>query len=304
MKHNSFYQLFTEQLQDIYSAENQILHSLPKLIQAASLPELKVAFQAHLKDTQRQVQRLKKVFSHLDIHVNGKTCHAMEGLIRESKEIISHFPASALRDAALISAAQKVEHYEIAGYGTARTYAKHLELDQVADLLQKSLDEEGVTNKKLTRLAEGGFFNRGINEEAKKEESGLNAKKLREVNEALESEEYRAHKARKSSKKVAAKKVTAKKTVKAKVTKKTGKIAKVASLRSEKTTASKPRSKTSHTTSHARISAKAPSSRKSQSAIMHSGKSYAGRSASKSSMHAKSPSRSSKAGIQARGRSR
>ena len=158
MKQNSFYQLFLEQLSDIYSAENQIVAALPKMVQAASLSEVKDAFQNHLKETKKQVQRLKKIFMQLGINPRVKKCKGMEGLIKEGTQSVNEFAPSALKDAALISAAQRIEHYEISGYGTLRAFAKHLDLDDIADLLQETLDEEGEANKHLTKLAEGGLF--------------------------------------------------------------------------------------------------------------------------------------------------
>ena len=146
--------LLVEELKDLYNAENQLLKALPKMAKAAEADELKEAFQNHLKQTEGQVKRLDKVFKKLGETGKGKKCKAMEGLIEEAKEILEEDYEPALRDLALIVAAQKVEHYEIAGYGSARTLAELLEEDEIAELLQETLDEEGDTDKLLTQIAE------------------------------------------------------------------------------------------------------------------------------------------------------
>jgi ferritin-like metal-binding protein YciE len=141
-------------LKDLYNAENQLLKALPKMAKAASAPDLRKAFEDHLKETQGQVRRLERVFKKLDASPKGKKCKAMEGLIHEGKEIMSEDMDPAVLDAALITAAQKVEHYEIAAYGCVRTFARLLGYEDAADLLQETLDEEGAADKKLTKLAE------------------------------------------------------------------------------------------------------------------------------------------------------
>lgn len=146
--------LFKEELQDLYSAETQITKALPKMATAASSPELRKAFEEHLRQTENQIKRLEQIFQKLGEKPGGKTCKGMEGLIKEGEELIKEKPDPAVLDAGLISAAQRVEHYEIAGYGTARTYAQELGDKDAARLLQETLDEEGETDKKLTRLAE------------------------------------------------------------------------------------------------------------------------------------------------------
>ncbi len=166
MSRSEFMELFVDQLQDIFSAENQLVSALPKVAQAATHQELKEAIQQHLAETKEQVTRLKRIFQLLNVNGSGKTCEAMQGLIQEAEEIIQKYPASAVRDAGLIAAAQRVEHYEIAVYGCLRTFADQLGLDEIAELLQDSLDEEGNADKKLTSIAEGGFFSTGINETA------------------------------------------------------------------------------------------------------------------------------------------
>jgi len=145
--------LLVDELQDLYHAENQLLKALPKMSEAATNEELREGFTLHLQQTQNHVARLEKCFELLSEETKGKTCHAMEGLIKEGEEAISDRAPGAIKDAKLIGAAQRVEHYEMAGYGTARAFAEVLEEDEVADLLQETLDEEGDTNKKLTEIA-------------------------------------------------------------------------------------------------------------------------------------------------------
>ena len=151
---NPLEELLVDELKDLYSAENQMIKSLPRMAKAASSPELKRAFERHLEETRRQVERLNQIGETLDIKLTGKKCKGMEGLIEEGKEIMEEdFDDNAI-DAGLIGAAQKAEHYEIAGYGTARTHAELLGHTKVAKLLQQTLDEEGAADKKLTALAE------------------------------------------------------------------------------------------------------------------------------------------------------
>lgn len=154
MKLRSLQDLYVEELKDLYSAESQLLTALPKMAKAASAPELNKAFKDHLKETEGQVRRLETIFEKLGTSPKGKKCKAMEGLIEEGKETISEDADPSIKDAALIAAAQRVEHYEMAGYGCARTYARLLGHDDAAHLLQETLDEEGAADKKLTKLAE------------------------------------------------------------------------------------------------------------------------------------------------------
>ena len=151
---NPLEELLVDELKDLYSAENQIIKALPKMAKAASSPDLKRAFERHLEETRRQVERLNQIGEVLDIRMTGKKCKGMEGLIEEGKETMEEDLDENALDAGLIGAAQKVEHYEIAGYGTARTHAELLGHTKVAKLLQQTLDEEGATDKKLTQLAE------------------------------------------------------------------------------------------------------------------------------------------------------
>jgi ferritin-like metal-binding protein YciE len=153
-------ELLVEELKDLYSAETQITKALPKMAKAASHKELKAAFQEHLEETKAQIERLERVMELLEATPKGKKCKAMEGLIEEGEEKLELKAEPAIKDAALIGAAQKIEHYEIAGYGTARTFAEILGQNEVAELLQATLDEESATDEKLTELAET------INEEA------------------------------------------------------------------------------------------------------------------------------------------
>jgi ferritin-like metal-binding protein YciE len=153
--------LFANEIKDLYSAETQLVKALPKMAKAASSSELQEAFKEHLEQTKGHVERLEQICEELDLSPKGKKCKGMEGLIEEGSEIISEDGDEATRDAALIAAAQRVEHYEIAGYGAARTFANHLGHQEAASLLQQTLDEEAETDKKLTQLAESA-----INQEA------------------------------------------------------------------------------------------------------------------------------------------
>jgi ferritin-like metal-binding protein YciE len=159
--------LFIKELKDIYSAEGQIVKSLPNLAKAADSEDLRDAFQSHLEETKEHVKRLNKIFDILQETPKGETCEAMHGLIQECSDTIHEFSKSALRDAALISKAQRIEHYEISAYGTLRTFAKELDLnDDVIDLLQETLREESSADKILTKIAEGSLMTTGINRKA------------------------------------------------------------------------------------------------------------------------------------------
>jgi ferritin-like metal-binding protein YciE len=163
---NSLQDLFVHELRDLYNAEQQLVMALPKMASAATAPELRDAFNHHLKQTQNHLTRLEEIFTDVGTTKLGEECQAMKGLIEEGEETIQAVGDTAVRDAALIASAQRVEHYEMAGYGCARTYAKKLGHDRAADLLQQTLDEEGDADHKLTKLAEGGIFSTGINEKA------------------------------------------------------------------------------------------------------------------------------------------
>jgi len=151
---NSLDDLLVVQLQDLYDAEQRLTKALPQMADAASNKELKSAFQKHLRETEQHVTRLEKVFSILGQTAKSHTCEAMKGLIEEGSEAINAGGDPQVRDAALIAAAQRVEHYEIAGYGTVRTLAEQLGQNEAARILQQTLDEEGACDKKLTQIAE------------------------------------------------------------------------------------------------------------------------------------------------------
>jgi ferritin-like metal-binding protein YciE len=157
---NTLRDLLVDELRDLHSAETQMLKALPKMVKAASHEELKEQFQEHFDETKEHVDRLDRCLKLLGAAAKNKTCHAMKGLVEEGDEAISTESPDAIRDANLIGTAQRMEHYEIAAYGTARAFAETLGETKVADLLQDTLDEEGDTDKKLTALAET------INEEA------------------------------------------------------------------------------------------------------------------------------------------
>jgi ferritin-like metal-binding protein YciE len=154
MKLDTLQKLYTNELRDLYNAETQLLKALPKMAKAASSEELKDAFDKHLEQTKSHVERLERVFEELHERPKGKTCRAMKGLIEEGSEILEQDGEESIRDAGIIVAAQKVEHYEIAGYGSVRTFAHLLGQNKAAELLQTTLDEESETNELLNRLAE------------------------------------------------------------------------------------------------------------------------------------------------------
>lgn len=150
----SLSELMEDELKDLFSAENQLVKALPKMAKRASSPALKEALTSHLKETEGHVQRLRTISETLGIKLSGKPCKAMEGLIEEGKEILEEDGEPSLIDAAIIGAAQRVEHYEMAAYGTTRAIAERLGHKTVVQHLQSTLDEEGAADKKLTRIAE------------------------------------------------------------------------------------------------------------------------------------------------------
>ena len=150
-------QVYVDELKDAYDFEHQILDALPKMEEAASSPELKRAFQEHRRETENQVRRLEQVFNHLGLDAERKTCKGMKGLIAEGEDFVKARGDGAAIDAALISGAQRVEHYEMAVYGTLRTYARALGHEEQATLLQQNLSEEKAADEKLTGLAESGI---------------------------------------------------------------------------------------------------------------------------------------------------
>jgi len=150
---DSIEKLLLEELKDLHSAETQITRTLPKLIKAASSPDLKKAFEKHLKETEGQIERLDQVFEILGKKATNKTCAGMKGILSEGSEMLQETETGEVRDAALISAAQRVEHYEISAYGTVRAYAEQMDQSEVADLLQETLEEEKATDEKLTEIS-------------------------------------------------------------------------------------------------------------------------------------------------------
>lgn len=162
----TFQQLFAEQLNDLISAEEQIAAVMPTVIPVTSSGELREAFDLYAKEVQHHIELLHQIFSELRIAPSGEKCTAVQGMIEEEGGIIHHGGNSAVKDAALIAAVQRLQHYKMALYGTARTFARHLEYNKAMGALQRSLNEETEMDRKLTRLAEGGIFTTGINEEA------------------------------------------------------------------------------------------------------------------------------------------
>lgn len=157
MEVESLQELLIEEMRDIYSAESQLTKAMPRMAKKATSPQLKRAFETHLRETEGQIVRLQKIFEKLGKKPTGKKCAAMEGLLEEGKEMMGEDMDDDVMDAALIAIAQKVEHYEIASYGTVRTWAQACGDEQTARLLQQTLDEEGKTDKLLTELAESSI---------------------------------------------------------------------------------------------------------------------------------------------------
>ncbi|HET7537095.1 MAG TPA: ferritin-like domain-containing protein [Candidatus Didemnitutus sp.] len=154
-------ELFIEELRDLYHAENQLVKALPKMAKAATHETLREGFEQHLEETKHHVERLEQVFETLGEKPKGRTCEAMKGLIAEGEEWIAQKAEPSLKDAGLIVAAQKVEHYEIAGYGSVRTFAERLGFDDLGAILQETLDEEAETDKQLTDICEALELNAG-----------------------------------------------------------------------------------------------------------------------------------------------
>jgi ferritin-like metal-binding protein YciE len=166
MKFDSLKDVFEEQVNDLRSAEEQLVQALPKMAGAASSDELRTAFEEHLAQTRGHLERIDDVIAMTGISKSGEECKGMKGLIAEGNEIVSATGDPTAKDAALIAAAQRVEHYEIAAYGTVATLADHLDLDDAKDLLGQTLDEEEAADKLLTKVATGGMFKTGVNERA------------------------------------------------------------------------------------------------------------------------------------------
>jgi len=161
MKLESLRDLYVEQLKDLYSAETQLVDALPKMAEAATHPQLKTAFRDHLAETRQHVERLEKIFSGMNEKPKGETCEGMKGLVKEGEEMMKMKGEPEVIDAGLIAAAQRVEHYEIAGYGTVRTYAELLGEPEAVRILERTLKEEEMADEKLTQIAESR-----VNEEA------------------------------------------------------------------------------------------------------------------------------------------
>ena len=159
--------VFAEQLADLYSAERQLVQALPKVAGAAHSERLRDALKKHLDQTHGHVARLEEIFQTVGVAIPQEHCKGMEGLLREGDDVVAAGGDPVARDAALIAAAQRVEHYEIAGYGTARTLADELGYDRAEELLDATLDEESEADKLLTSIATGGMFRAGLNEQAK-----------------------------------------------------------------------------------------------------------------------------------------
>jgi ferritin-like metal-binding protein YciE len=167
MQLGSINDVYTHELQDLHSAETQLIEALPKMAQAASSDELRQAFEQHLEETRDHVERLNQILAQAGTSPGGEKCKGMAGLIAEGEGVIKGEGDPAVKDAALISAAQRVEHYEIAAYGTARTFADELGMDDAKELLDQTLDEESQADKLLTKIATGGMFKAGINQAAR-----------------------------------------------------------------------------------------------------------------------------------------
>jgi ferritin-like metal-binding protein YciE len=165
MRLNSLQDVLAEQVEDLYSAEQQLVEALPRMMQAASSDELRSAFEQHLGETREHLQRVSELLPALGIQPT-ETCEGMEGLIREGEKIVAAQGDPMAKDAALIAAAQRIEHYEIAGYGTAATLADILDLDDAKDMLGQTLDEEETADRLLTKIATGGMFRAGVNQRA------------------------------------------------------------------------------------------------------------------------------------------
>lgn len=154
MNLDSLMKLYVHELKDLYSAENQTKEALPRFVESAQDEDLKNAFAEHLEETKEHIKRIESIFENLDFEPGGHKCKGAEGLIEEAKGVLGQGFDESVQDAALIAAAQRLEHYEMAGYGVARTYAEKLGRSEDADLLQKTLEDEGAADRRLTRLAE------------------------------------------------------------------------------------------------------------------------------------------------------
>jgi ferritin-like metal-binding protein YciE len=180
MEHSALKELYIDELRDIYNAETQLVKALPKMAKASTSDELRSGFESHLEQTRGHVQRLEGIFDALDEKPTGKKCAGMRGLVKEGEEIMDEDFEGEVMDAALISAAQRVEHYEIAAYGCVRSWAELLGENEAAALLKKTLEEEKETDQKLTELSEKiNVEAKGQDEEGEKEEQPETRKKAR-----------------------------------------------------------------------------------------------------------------------------
>ena len=191
MEMESLKELYVEELKDLYSAEKQLVKALPKMAKNATNTELQQAFTKHLEETEGHVERLEQIFEMLGERAGGKKCKGMEGLIEEAKELLEEDASEEVLDAGLISKAQHVEHYEMAGYGTVRTYAQQLGLDDQAELLQQTLDEEGNANDLLTQIAETSV-NLEAEQGSEEEEESTSRRGDRQVSRSVATEGARS----------------------------------------------------------------------------------------------------------------
>ena len=166
MEFHSLKDVLQEQLEDLHSAETQLIAALPKMAQAAHHDQLREAFETHLEETKGHLKRVKEALSEIGVGTPTEVCMGMKGLITEGEEMIQTAGDPNVKDVALIGAAQRVEHYEIAAYGTARTLAGELDHNEAQDLLDQTLDEESNADKLLTKIATGGMLKAGVNEQA------------------------------------------------------------------------------------------------------------------------------------------
>jgi ferritin-like metal-binding protein YciE len=192
MEMESLKELYVDELKDLYSAEKQLVKALPRMAKNASNPELKQAFTDHLEETEGHIERLEQIFEMLGERAGGKKCKGMEGLIEEAKEMLEEDASEEVLDAGLISKAQHVEHYEMAGYGTVRTYAQQLGLDDQAQLLQQTLDEEGKANELLTQIAESSVNLEAEQGGEEEEETTSSRRGDRQVSRSVASEGTRS----------------------------------------------------------------------------------------------------------------
>ena len=188
MEMESLKELYVDELKDLYSAEKQLVKALPRMAKNATNAELQQAFTKHLEETEGHVERLEQIFEMLGERAGGKKCKGMEGLIEEAKELLEEDAAEEVLDAGLISKAQHVEHYEMAGYGTVRTWAQQLGLDEQAELIQQTLDEESNANELLTQIAESSVNLEAEQGSEEEEEESTSRRGDRQVSRSVATE--------------------------------------------------------------------------------------------------------------------